>query len=542
MASQAQFLRIERNEFEANTFTTPNVTSIEIPQTQSTKVYARRVFLFTNSIETSVELETQLARTGYEIILESITNAYDLVVYSPPDVALIELQCDEAGKSEGIKLARRLRAQPATLAVPLVFLFHDDSPTLRNLSLRAGADDYFSIHTSLKEMQARCEAIFWRAEAGRRIALQTSDQRLEIDNFISLLDSMRESAAKNETGTMALVEASSRGGSFSRELRDRTLAEAYGFLKLHLRRMDGVAYYGPTTLLVYLHGTDMEVAQTLLTSTRSEFLDERPESDLSIGMASFPMSGIDIEKLIERAEVRLAAARARGSQLRVVANETREKEDVARVADKTPENERTAGAPETLRKDSAGQNAARSFLMASQIVREKKIEAVENSLACVSSLYVGAENDKVDATARRAAEAARQERERRANGLPMPQRLLLAVSDPARLAQVNSLIRAAGYEVRAAFDGQQAIDLLRIECPDLLLIDYDLRDMNGVETLRRLRQQSGGRLKLPIALMLDVGDESAHGEALAIGAQAVVTLPYDPADLLRCVRTIGNVT
>ena len=56
----------------------------------------------------------------------------------------------------------------------------------------------------------------------------------------------------------------------------------------------------------------------------------------------------------------------------------------------------------------------------------------------------------------------------------MPRRLLLTVSDAARMAQLNSLIRSAGYEARAAFDGQQALDLLRIERPDLLLLDYEL--------------------------------------------------------------------
>jgi hypothetical protein len=54
---------------------------------------------------------------------------------------------------------------------------------------------------------------------------------------------------------------------------------------------------------------------------------------------------------------------------------------------------------------------------------------------------------------RSAAEAAARERERRAAGEPMPRRLLLTVSDPARMAQINLLLRSAAYEVRAAFDG-----------------------------------------------------------------------------------------
>ncbi len=143
--------------------------------------------------------------------------------------------------------------------------------------------------------------------------------------------------------------------------------------------------------------------------------------------------------------------------------------------------------------------------------------------------------------ARAAAEAAARERERRSSGAVMPRRLLLTVSDAARIAQLNSLIRSAGYEARAAFDGQQALDLLRIERPDLLVLDHELHGIDGVETLRRLRQQGGGLLTLPVLLLLPSNDESIRSEALKLGARSVVTTPYDPADLLDNVRVAGSV-
>src|ERR671938_533970 len=96
----------------------------------------------------------------------------------------------------------------------------------------------------------------------------------------------------------------------------------------------------------------------------------------------------------------------------------------------------------------------------------------------------------------------------RLSGALMPLRLLLTVSDAARMAQINLLLRAAGYEARAAFDGQQALDLLRIERPDLLLLDYDLQGMDGLETLRLLRKQGGGRLNLPVVMLLSKENES----------------------------------
>ena len=144
-------------------------------------------------------------------------------------------------------------------------------------------------------------------------------------------------------------------------------------------------------------------------------------------------------------------------------------------------------------------------------------------------------------SARAFAQAAAMELERRASGAVMPRRLLLTISDSARMAQVNSLIRSAGYEARAAFDGQQALHLLRIERPDLLLLDYNLQGIDGLETIRRLRQQSGGRLSLPVVMLIPSGNEQARREALELGAHSVLVTPYDPADLLKSVRVAGSV-
>jgi DNA-binding response OmpR family regulator len=122
----------------------------------------------------------------------------------------------------------------------------------------------------------------------------------------------------------------------------------------------------------------------------------------------------------------------------------------------------------------------------------------------------------------------------------MPRRLLLTISDAARMTQINSLIRSAGYEARAAFDGQQALHLLRIERPDLLLLDFDLQGIDGLETVRRLRKQSGGRLTLPVVMLLSSGDETARREALELGVQSVLVAPYDPSELLANLRALGS--
>ena len=215
-----------------------------------------------------------------------------------------------------------LRAEPATHALPLVFLYDDDDASLRNAALNVGADDYFALTTPPAEINARLEALFWRAAVGRRAAPVVGDQRSEIDNFVALLDSVNADVSGGAAGTLALVEAVARDNeSLDTAERNRMLAEARGFLKLNLRRIDAVAFYGPTTLLVYLPRLAANQTRAALTRLRDEFIETRPHSDIAIGCASFPARSGDTESLVEHAVVNLKRARAAGTSSRIVSSE-----------------------------------------------------------------------------------------------------------------------------------------------------------------------------------------------------------------------------
>ena len=116
-------------------------------------------------------------------------------------------------------------------------------------------------------------------------------------------------------------------------------------------------------------------------------------------------------------------------------------------------------------------------------------------------------------------------------------RVMLVVSDAERMAQVNLLMRSAAYEARAAFDGQHALNLLRIDRPDALVVDYELDGIDGAEMLRRLAKQSRGEAP-PALLLLPSGREELRAEALAAGARSVIGMPYDGVELLERLREL----
>jgi DNA-binding response OmpR family regulator len=523
----------------------------------------------------AARLQPQLAVNGYETRTATTGTAPQAIEEFEPHVLLIELRrggVDGGGSSQDcLALARKLRAEPATYVLPLVFVFDEDEKDLRNAALSVGADDYFSVWTPAAEMLARLDALFWRTEAGRRAASVAGDQRLEIDNFIMMLDSVRAALRAGDLGTLALVYAtpSRAGATLDKAARDRTLAEAHGFLKLNLRRVDEVTFYGPTTLLVYLPRTGSETAQAALSRLREQFIAEREGVEIALGLASFPTDGDDVESLIERAEAAALLARDLSRTERVAVysakDETEEKGEARRetqpplfapvaetgqavLMEKVDERqaiETNAGESLAFEKQAgeSGEGVVSSSTSSGEILRapsSSSSSSVSSGPAKSANALRGAAQLNGAEALKAASEAGARELERRASGAIMPRRLLLTVSDAARMAQINALIRSAGYEARAAFDGQQALDLLRIERPDLLLLDYQLQGMDGVETLRRLRKQGGGNLKLPVILLLPQDQELARREALELGARDVVITPYDPAELLTSVRLAGN--
>src|SRR5688500_816333 len=174
------------------------------------------------------ELSARLSAAGLDVTRVTTAEVADaLKAADLPTLVLVAFGGRE-GEGKLVGLARRLRAEPRTFALPVVFLFRADERTLRSAALRIGADDYFAQDAPAAEMRARLEALFWRAEAGRRAAPQVAEQRSEIDNFMFLLDAVSADARRGEAGAVALVAA---GGA-------SVLAEAHGFLKLNLRRVD----------------------------------------------------------------------------------------------------------------------------------------------------------------------------------------------------------------------------------------------------------------------------------------------------------------
>ena len=117
--------------------------------------------------------------------------------------------------------------------------------------------------------------------------------------------------------------------------------------------------------------------------------------------------------------------------------------------------------------------------------------------------------------------------------------LLVVDDDPfiARLLEIE--LKAAGYDVRVASDGEQALSAAQERPPDLVLADVMMPNMDGFELTRRLRQEP--RTATVSVIMLTARGLSADKlEGFAIGADDYIVKPFDTPELLARIRGVLN--
>jgi DNA-binding response OmpR family regulator len=112
---------------------------------------------------------------------------------------------------------------------------------------------------------------------------------------------------------------------------------------------------------------------------------------------------------------------------------------------------------------------------------------------------------------------------------------VLVVEDEASIASFVALyLKNAGYEVRTAANGTEALSAVGSSQPSLIVLDLMLPDIDGIEICRRIRQSSD----VPI-LMLTARDEDVDKIiGLEVGADDYMTKPFNPRELVARVKSI----
>ena len=111
---------------------------------------------------------------------------------------------------------------------------------------------------------------------------------------------------------------------------------------------------------------------------------------------------------------------------------------------------------------------------------------------------------------------------------------ILVVDDEPQITRVlRTMLNSHGYEIRAANDGEAALEVLHDWTPDLVITDLSMPQMDGLELTRRVR----AKLSVPIIVLSVRGEERVKVQALDVGADDYVTKPFGMEELLARVRS-----
>jgi DNA-binding response OmpR family regulator len=114
-------------------------------------------------------------------------------------------------------------------------------------------------------------------------------------------------------------------------------------------------------------------------------------------------------------------------------------------------------------------------------------------------------------------------------------KILVVDDDLELLTLIAFALRQAGYLVIEASDGPSALASIENERPDLVVLDYNMPRMNGLEVLRRIRSETTG---IPVMMLTVRSDEETQVEALDHGADDYLTKPFSPRTLLARIRAL----
>jgi DNA-binding response OmpR family regulator len=112
---------------------------------------------------------------------------------------------------------------------------------------------------------------------------------------------------------------------------------------------------------------------------------------------------------------------------------------------------------------------------------------------------------------------------------------VLLVDDDRDLIDVLTyILRREGYEVVAAYDGQQGWDQFQAANPDLVVLDANMPGLDGMEVCRRIREVSSA----PVIMLTARTDEADIVKALGLGADDYITKPFSPRQLVARVKAV----
>ncbi len=119
----------------------------------------------------------------------------------------------------------------------------------------------------------------------------------------------------------------------------------------------------------------------------------------------------------------------------------------------------------------------------------------------------------------------------------MAKKILIAEDEANIVASIEFLLQQAGYELRIAHNGEEALREVGEFLPDLVLLDVMMPLRNGFEVCQKIRENAQWK-HIRIVMLTAKGRQSEISKGMALGADAYLVKPFATKDLLEQVRAL----
>lgn len=121
----------------------------------------------------------------------------------------------------------------------------------------------------------------------------------------------------------------------------------------------------------------------------------------------------------------------------------------------------------------------------------------------------------------------------------MATRVLIAEDEPNIVESLSFVLGREGFEVSAVLDGQAALERLRTDPPDMLILDVMLPRVNGFEVLKQAKSDPTLR-SIPVIVLTAKGQAHDRRMAEELGVDGFMTKPFSNREIVEQVRRLAR--
>ena len=117
-------------------------------------------------------------------------------------------------------------------------------------------------------------------------------------------------------------------------------------------------------------------------------------------------------------------------------------------------------------------------------------------------------------------------------------RVLIVDDDRDIVTIVSTILGGRGWDIKAAYNGREALEAVTLSKPDIILLDIMMPEMNGIEVLKRIKKiDTDAR----IIMITAFGDVESYLDSMELGAYEYINKPFETDELLEMIDRVAAV-